>query len=126
MEAVSTIRIFPSPHAEQWIDEYCTMHLVHRDQASIEAYCRVLKRFIGWLTEQPGSQGQFSPRNITRTAVEMFLDTLTSSSHKHQARSAISNFCQWLMDEKQILERNPTRGISIPPQALLAPRMLGE
>ncbi len=78
MDAASTIRIFPLPSAETWIEEYTRTSLTSRDQATIEAYSHVLKRFTSWLAEQPGSQGQFHPRNITRTAVEIFLGTLTS------------------------------------------------
>lgn len=126
MDAASTIRVFPMPPVERWIEEYRGSYLTSRDKATVEAYTRVLKQFATWLAGQPGSQGQFHPRTITRTAIEIFLGTLNSSSHKNQARSAISSFCQWLIDEKQILERNPARGINVPPQALLAPRILNE
>jgi len=126
MDAPSTIRVFPAPPIERWIEEFRGSYLASKDKATVEAYTRVLKQFAIWLAGQPGSQGQFHPRTITRTAVEIFLGTLNSSSHKNQARSAISSFCQWLIDEKQILERNPARGINVPPQALLAPRILNE
>jgi site-specific recombinase XerD len=126
MDEASTIRIFPVPPIERWIEEYCNSYLGSKHMATVEAYTRVLKQFATWLAGQPGSQGQFHPRNITRTAVEIFLSTLNSSSHKNQSRSAISSFCQWLINEKQILERNPVHGINVPPQALLAPRILNE
>jgi site-specific recombinase XerD len=126
MDSASNIRVFPLPPAETWIVEYTQTALASRDKATVEAYTRVLKRFTSWLAEQPGSQGHFHPRNITRTAVEVFLGTLVSTSHKQQARSAISRFCQWLVEEKEVLARNPARGIQVPPQAMLAPRVLGE
>jgi site-specific recombinase XerD len=116
MDASSIIRVFPMPPVERWIEEYRDSYLASKDKATVEAYTRVLQQFATWLAGQPGSQGQFHPRTITRTAVEIFLSTLNSSSHKNQARSAISSFCQWLIDEKQILERNPARGINVPPQ----------
>jgi site-specific recombinase XerC len=49
---------------------------------------------------------------------------LPSSSYKKQARAALSGFCRWLQEDHQLLGRNPVRGVSIPAQALLAPREL--
>ena len=73
-----------------------------------------------------GHDNQFHPEYITRQLVEIYLDTLKSSSYKNQAKSALSGFCTWLVEEKKILARNPTRGIVVPAQAMLAPRILSE
>ena len=129
MEARST-KMLPfagaSAHqeAEAWITAYTQDVLAAKDGATIEAYTRILKRFAEWLKERPGNHDQFHPQAIPRTAIEFFLDTLPSSSYKKQARAALSGFCRWLQEDHQLLGRNPVRGVSIPEQALLAPREL--
>ena len=110
--------------AEAWIIAYTQDVLAAKDEATIEAYTRILKRFAEWLSARPGNHDQFHPQAITRTAIEFFLDTLPSSSYKKQARAALSGFCRWLQEDHQLLGRNPVRGVSIPAQALLAPREL--
>jgi site-specific recombinase XerD len=117
---------FPPSEAEQWIEEYRQESLGSRDKDTTDAYVRVLRKFTIWMSEQPGHDHQFHPEYITRTLVEIFLDKLPSASYKNQARSALSGFCRWLMEDRQVLSRNPTRGIAIPSQALLAPRQLEE
>jgi len=69
--------------------------------------------FTGWLCDRPGNGGQFYLQSITRTAVDLYLSTLKSTSHKNLAVGA-PGFCTWLIEEKRILEKNPTRGISMP------------
>ena len=113
-----------NPEAETWISTYTQDILAAKDGATIEAYTRILKRFAEWLSARPGNHDQFHPQAITRTAIEFFLDTLPSSSYKKQARAALSGFCRWLQEDHQLLGRNPVRGVSIPAQALLAPREL--
>ncbi len=49
---------------------------------------------------------------------------LFATEPKKQARAALSGFCRWLQEDHQLLGRNPVRGVSIPAQALLAPREL--
>lgn len=117
---------FQLPSAEAWIEEYRQEHLRSRDNDTVVAYRRVLRKFAAWMSEQPGHDQQFHPEYITRTLIEIFLETLPSASYKNQARSALSGFCRWLMEDKHILTRNPTRGIVIPAQTLLAPRELSD
>src|SRR5258708_21667984 len=100
--------------------------LTAKDEATIEAYTRILEKFAEWLSLRPGNAGQFSPQAMTRTAIESFLDTLPSLSYKKQAHAALSGFCRWLQEDQHLLSRNPVRGVSIPAQALLAPRELSE
>ena len=45
-------------------------------------------------------------------------------SHRTRVKSVIKHFCQWLLDEKEVLKRNPTTGIEIKAQQQLAPRVL--
>jgi site-specific recombinase XerD len=130
MEATSA-NIFPFPGAKAYhgaasLAAYTQEVLAAKDAATIEAYTRILSRFAEWLSARPGNHDQFRPQAITRTAVEFFLDTLPSSSYKKQARAALSGFCRWLQEDHQLLDRNPVRGVSIPAQALLAPRELSK
>jgi len=47
-----------------------------------------------------------------------------SLSHRARVRSTISNFAQFLIEEKGLLQRNPTRGIELPALPPLAPHEL--
>lgn len=68
------------------------------------------------------------PDQLTKTAVETYLAQLDALgyilSSRARTKSAISGFAQWLIEEKEVLRRNPTRGVDIPAQPLLAPRQL--
>ncbi len=122
---IAHLASFPGRDIENWLADY-RLALMGKDASTIDAYLRVIRQFARWFADRPGNDGQFYPQSITRTAVDMYLSTLRSSSHKNLARSALSGFCTWLMEEQGILEKNPTRGIIIPPQAALAPRVLSE
>lgn len=116
---------FPGCEIDEWLTTYRAT-LEGRSDVTIDAYLRAIRQFAIWFAERPGNSGQFYPQSITRTAIDMYLRTLNSISHKNLARSALSGFCIWLIEEPGILTKNPTRGISIPPQAALAPRVLSE
>lgn len=62
---------------------------------------------------------------MTQTAVEEYLTHLEqeglSFNHRTRVKSTISNFAQFLIEEKRLLRRNPTRGIKLLPTPLLAP-----
>src|SRR5258708_2843915 len=47
-----------------------------------------------------------------------------SISHCARVKSAVGAFARWLIEEKELLRRNPARGVELPPQPLLAPREL--
>src|SRR6266487_4608320 len=49
-----------------------------------------------------------------------------SLNHRARVKSTISSFARWLMEEKGLLQRNPTRGVDLPSQQILAPRQLSE
>src|SRR6266852_6459816 len=96
---------FPERRATAWIDTYQEEMLTAKDEATIEAYTRILEKFAEWLSLRPGNSGQFHPEAMTRTAIERFLDTLPSLSYKKQARAALSGFCRWLQEDQQLLRR---------------------
>jgi site-specific recombinase XerD len=102
--------------------------LSSKSEGTLEAYLRILRQFSGWVAERPGGDGAFRPEQLTRTAVETYLAHLEaqgySVSHRARVKSAVSGFARWLIEEKGVLRRNPTRGVDIPAQPLLAPRQL--
>ncbi len=99
-------------------------------QGTMEAYLRTVRDLIGWVAQRPGNDGQFQPAQLTKTAVELYLTHLEqegfSVNHRTRVKSTISNFAHFLIEEKGLLQRNPTRGIDLPPMPLLAPRQLSE
>ncbi len=70
----------------------------------------------------------FRPSSLTATVAEGYLTFLKdhgySVSHRQRVRSVVNQSCQWLIDEKEALKRNPMRGIEIKAQQTLAPRVL--
>lgn len=102
--------------------------LNNKAAGTADAYSRILRQFTTWLVERPGNGEQFQPVHLTQTAVESYLASLASegysASHQTLVKAAISNFAHWLMEDQGLLRRNPTRGIQIASQPLLAPRIL--
>jgi site-specific recombinase XerD len=104
--------------------------LAGKAQGTREAYLRTARQLIGWLAQLPGNGGQFQPSQLTQTAVEMYLAHLEqeglSLHHRARVKSTISNFAHFLIEEKELLQRNPTRGIDLPPLPLAAPRLFSD
>jgi hypothetical protein len=72
MEA-SNIVPFPQMGAEQWIAEYQETCLSKRDEATIDAYIRILRQCTEWVAKRPGHGKQFEPAQLTNTVVEVSL-----------------------------------------------------
>lgn len=93
-----------------------------------DAYRRVLRDFAAWLVTKPGHAAGFAVDQFTHTAVTLYLDDLQTSgysrSHRARVKAVFSGFARYLIDEHDVLRRNPTRGITLPPVAALAPREL--
>ena len=130
MTQSANMRVFPrgTDHTS-WISTYSEACLSRKNPGTIDVYQRVLRDFLLWLAELPG-HASFHLDQLTRTTVEMYLAALEeagySVSHRTRVKSVLSSFCQWLIDEHGLLKRNPTRGLELPAQPLLAPRMLSE
>src|SRR6266487_4953059 len=96
-------------------------------QGTTDAYLRTVRHLIGWVAQRPGNEGQFQPSQLTQTTVELYLAHLEqegfSLNHRARVKSTISNFANFLIEEKGLLRRNPTRGIELPPLPLAAPRL---
>jgi site-specific recombinase XerD len=118
---------FPAPTINPWIDAYARAELAGKNEATIDAYLRILSQVTNWVAQLPGSQGQFHPKHLTKTAFGEYLEELKdkeySTSHQERVKTVINGFANWLIAEGEI-NRNPTRGFTIPPAALLAPREL--
>jgi site-specific recombinase XerD len=99
-------------------------------KGTTDAYLRTVRQLIGWVVQLPGNNGLFQPPQLTKTAVELYLTHLEqegfSLNHRTRVKSTISNFAHFLIEEKELLQRNPTRGIDLPPTPLPAPRELSQ
>jgi site-specific recombinase XerC len=88
-----------------------------------------LRHFFDRILQRAGNIGLFdAQQQLTKAALQTYLTHLQSEGHSvsHCARvkSAVGGFARWLIEEKQLLRRNPARGVKLPPQPLLAPREL--
>jgi site-specific recombinase XerD len=102
--------------------------LNHQAPGTVTGYRRALEAFAAWLAERPGSDGAFQPAAFTKTAVGTYfaqLEQRYSPSYRTLVKSALSGLADWLIEE-DLLRRNPTRGLQIEAQPLLAPRILDE
>lgn len=112
---------------EDLVGEYLAT-LGGRYSPTVDAYGRILRSLAGWVAERPGGSGGFRPDLFTRTALETYLKELEargySVSHRSRVKSVASGFAGWLIEERGLLRKNPTRGVEVPAQALLAPRRL--
>src|ERR1700694_4798421 len=104
--------------------------LAGKAQGTREAYLRTVRQLIGWVPQLPGNGGQFQPSQLTQITVEKYLAHLEQESlslhHRARVKSTISNFADFLIEEKGLLRRNPTRSIELPPLPLLAPQELSQ
>src|SRR3989442_13453552 len=116
------------------LDDVCALladyqqFLSGKAEGTADAYRRTVRHLIGWVAQLPGNNGYFQPRQLTNTAVELYLTHLEQEgltlSHRARVKSTISNFARFLIEEKGLLRRNPTRGIELPPVPLPAPQPL--
>lgn len=109
------------------LDEYIES-LVGRADSTVETYRRELGQLLTWISERPGNTRRFCADQLTVTALESYLAELGteghSISHRARVKSAVGGFARWLIEEKNLLRRNPARRVVLPPQPLLAPREL--
>jgi site-specific recombinase XerC len=104
--------------------------LLGKAEGTREIYLRTVRHLVGWLAQQADNEKYFQPSQLTQAAVELYLTHLDqeglSLHHRARVKSTISNFAQFLIEEKGLLQRNPTRGIDLPPVPLIAPRQLSQ
>ncbi len=129
MNALAKILLYPLTEGHHWVEAYVVERLSAKREATVEAYRLILRQFVRWVAERPGHQEQFHSSHLTKTAVETYLTTYlaaASLSHRSRVKSVIAGFCQWLIEEQELLTRNPTLGLKLPTQQLLAPRELSD
>src|SRR5205823_10154559 len=99
-------------------------------EGTTDAYLRTVRHLIAWVAQRPGNEGQFQPAQLTQMTVELYLSHLEqeglSLNHRARVKSTISNFANFLIEEKGLLQRNPTRGINLPPVPQIASGELSE
>lgn len=109
------------------LDEYIES-LAGRADSTVETYRRELAHLLTWISERPGNTRRFCADQLTVTALESYLAQLGteghSISHRVRVKSAVGGFARWLIEEKNLLRRNPARRVVLPAQPLLAPREL--
>ena len=114
----------PSPLLKEFIAS-----LSGKAGTTVDAYHRELRHFLDWISQCAGNSSPLNTQqHLTKTALQTYLTHLQSEGHSvsHCARvkSAVGGFARWLIEEKQLLRRNPARGVELPAQPLLAPREL--
>jgi site-specific recombinase XerD len=130
MTRSSLVQAFPyGDEHSLWITAYSEACLCGKNPGTIDVYQRTIRDFLFWLAERSG-QTSFPLDQLTRTSIEYYMASLEetgySVSHRMRVKSVLGSFCQWLIDEHGLLKRNPTRGVELPPQQVLAPRMLSQ
>lgn len=124
----ANVGVFPyGTNNSTWISTYSEACLSRKNLGTIDVYQRVLRDFLLWLDSRSG-HASFCLEQLTRTTIELYITSLEeagySVSHRTRVKSVLSSFCQWLIDEHGLFKRNPTRGLELPAQQVLAPRML--
>jgi len=111
------------------LDEY-EQFLSDKAEGTMDAYLRTARHLMGWVAQSPGNNGYFQPPQLTKPVVVLYLAHLEqeglSLHHRARVKSSISNFAQFLIEEKRLLQRNPTRGIELPPIPLSALQELSQ
>jgi len=99
-------------------------------RGTTDAYLRTIRHLIGWIALRPGNKEPFQPSQLTQTTIERYLTHLEqeglSLNHRMRVKSTISNFAHFLIEEKGLLQRNPTRHIDLSCESQLAAQPLSE
>lgn len=103
-------------------------YLTGKASGTIEVYLRLNRQFLTWLSARPGNPASFEPQLFTVTALEIYLTHLErlgyTPAHCRLVKAATSSFACFLIKEKNLLRRNPARGLKVGSQPLLPPREL--
>ena len=102
--------------APLWIEEFQQAYLMQHEPVTVRVYVHILHQFTQWTMKQSGKTIIFQlEQHLTTPLIEQYLAFLTtqgySQSHCKRVKSVIHQFCQWLIEDKGHLRRNPTRPI---------------
>jgi len=68
---------FPDSGNEEWIGSYHQACLIKLNEATIDAYLRILRQFTQWVAKRPGHAKHFQPQQLTATVVEGYLSRVS-------------------------------------------------
>ncbi len=109
------ILLFPQTATNEWIEAYARAELSGKNEATIDAYLRILRQLTAWVAQLPGSEGQFHPKFLTKTAFGDYMEDLKeqeySTGHQERVKTVVNAFANWLIGEGE-MRTNPTRGKS--------------
>src|SRR6266699_5004539 len=94
--------------------------------ATVSVACVLPPAHIFFLSKPPFSPSVNALFDYLTGALASLEQEGFSLNHRARVKSTISSFARWLMEEKGLLQRNPTRGVDLPSQHVLAPRQLSE
>jgi site-specific recombinase XerD len=87
------ILFLPQAATNLWIENYYHAELSGKNEATIDAYLRVLRQLTTWVAELPGSEGNFHPKFLTKTAFGDYLEELKdqeySTSHLERVKTVV-------------------------------------
>src|SRR5207245_11625760 len=97
MTELSNMVAFPHAGTSVWIDGYQQDCLDARcDEATVDAYVRILRQFTAWVAKRAGQGGHFVPSQLTSTAVARYLSVLKPQryrvSHRTRAKTVLTRF----------------------------------
>src|SRR5262245_2748446 len=84
-----------------------TAMLETKAPGTVDVYTRILRQFIVWLAERPGSSGAFQPEQLTVTALDTYLKEReargVSISHRTRIKTVVGSFARYLIEEHGVL-----------------------
>jgi site-specific recombinase XerD len=114
----SKILAFPKDPALSWIEAYQQECFNHLPSGTVAVYVSILRQFLRWVTERAKKGEAFQPDYLTTSMIERYLFDLAnqgySFTHRKRVKSVTTHFCQWLVDEREVLSQNPARGVKLP------------
>ena len=94
-----------------WIEGYARAELSGKNEATLDAYLRILRQVTAWVAQLPGSEGHFHPTFLTKTAFGDYMDELKdqeySTSHLERVKTVVNGFANWLIAEGELRAGQP-------------------
>lgn len=114
MPDTNNIVPFPSSHAIPWIERYQQTRLATVSDGTKQVYVSILQHFFRWLAGGKKKHEAVEVETLTPSILDRYFAALEregySMSHRKRTKSVLTHFCQWLVDEQEILASNPFRG----------------
>jgi site-specific recombinase XerD len=118
MAEVNKIVPFPSSDTTPWIEQYQQARFTTISDGTRQVYVSILQHFFRWLAGGKKQREAVDVRTLTPALLERYFTTLArdgySPSHCKRTKSVLTHFCQWLVDDQELLDHNPLRGLALP------------